>query len=44
MKIVGLDVTHSCTFTGADLRGLHGKGRFGTFLSTITAFYLKYHK
>lgn len=44
IKIVGLDVTHSCQFTGTDLRGLQGRGRFGTFLSQITAFYLKYHQ
>lgn len=44
IKVVGLDVTHSCKFTGEDLRGLQGRGRFGTFLSDITAFYLKYHK
>ena len=44
IKVVGLDVTHSCTFTGSELKGLHGKGRFGTFLSSITAFYLKYHQ
>ncbi|CAL5223594.1 g6133 [Coccomyxa viridis] len=43
-RIVGLDITHSCTFTGPELTGLHGKGRFGTFLSSITAFYLKYHR
>ena len=44
IKIVGLDVTHSCHFTGTDLRGLQGRGRFGMFLSQITAFYLKYHQ
>ncbi|EIE27835.1 hypothetical protein COCSUDRAFT_83455 [Coccomyxa subellipsoidea C-169] len=44
IKIVGLDVTHSCQFTGTELRGLQDRGRFGTFLSEITAFYLKYHK
>ena len=43
-RIVGLDITHSCTFTGDELKGLHGRGRFGTFLSSITAFYLKYHR
>ena len=44
IKVVGLDVTHSCTFTGSELKSLHGKGKFGTFLSSITAFYLKYHQ
>lgn len=44
IKVVGLDVTHSCTFTGSELKGLHGRGKFGTFLSSITAFYLKYHQ
>ena len=43
-RVVGLDVTHSCTFTGAELTGLHGRGKFGTFLSRVTAFYLKYHR
>ena len=43
-KIVGLDITHSCTFTAAELRGLHGRGRFGSFLSDISAFYIEYHK
>ena len=44
IKVVGLDVTHSCQFAGAQLQALAGQGRFGTFLATISAFYLQYHR
>ena len=42
--MVGLDVTHSCLFTGAQLAALAGRGRFGSFLAAITGFYLQYHR
>ena len=44
VKVVGLDVTHSCLFTGAQLAALEGRGRFGSFLAAITGFYLQYHR
>ncbi len=44
LRIVGLDVTHSCLFAGPQLQGLAGRGRFGSFLAAITAFYLQYHR
>ncbi len=44
IRVVGLDVTHSCLFTAEDLQGLAGQGRFGTFLHEITRFYLQYHR
>jgi len=44
IRVVGLDVTHSCLFTAEDLQGLAGHGLFGTFLHEITRFYLQYHR
>ena len=44
VRVVGLDVTHSCLFTGAQLAALAGRGRFGSFLAAITGFYLQYHR
>lgn len=44
VRVVGLDVTHSCQFTAEDLAGLAGQGRFGTFLQQIARFYLQYHR
>lgn len=44
VKMVGLDVTHSCLFTGTQLAALAGRGRFGSFLAAITGFYLQYHR
>eukprot|EP00892_Ulva_mutabilis_P009664 jgi/Ulvmu1/706/UM010_0078.1 len=41
--VVGLDVTHDCIFTGSQLTALKGQGKYGTFLSEITQFYLRYH-
>ena len=42
--VVGLDVTHRCVLTASDLKAMFGQGRFGSFLSAITEFYLGYHK
>ena len=44
IRVVGLDVTHSCLFSAVDLAGLAGQGRFGTFLAQIARFYLQYHR
>ncbi|KAK9815788.1 hypothetical protein WJX72_009484 [[Myrmecia] bisecta] len=44
MRVVGLDVTHTCTFTGGQLAAMRSRGRFGSFLASITRFYLDYHR
>lgn len=45
LKVIGLDVTHKCVLTTADLDGLKGCGsRHGDFLHDISQFYLKYHR
>lgn len=41
---MGLDVTHTCHLTQAQLESLAGQGRYGTFLRDISQFYLQYHK
>lgn len=43
MRVVGLDVTHSVSITGQQLRSLRNRGRFGSFLGQISKFYLQYH-
>lgn len=42
--VVGLDVTHKCVLTAAQIDGMEGRGRHGTFLRSITQFYLDYHR
>lgn len=42
--VVGLDVTHQCRMTAQQLDGLQGRGRHGTFLRSISQFYLDYHR
>lgn len=42
--VVGLDVTHKCVLTAAQINGMEGQGRHGTFLRSITQFYLDYHR
>jgi uridine nucleosidase len=42
--VVGLDVTHECRLTGTQVGELAGRGRHGAFLSSITQFYLQYHR
>ncbi len=42
--VVGLDVTHQCCMTAAQIDGLEGRGRHGTFLRSISQFYLDYHR
>ncbi|KAL4440556.1 hypothetical protein ABPG75_003557 [Micractinium tetrahymenae] len=42
--VVGLDVTHQCKITARQLDGLQGRGRHGTFLRSISQFYLGYHR
>lgn len=42
--VVGLDVTHQCRMSAAAIEGLAGRGRHGTFLHSITQFYLDYHR
>lgn len=44
VRVVGLDVTHKCRFTRAELDALAGRGTFGAFLAETTQYYLKYHK
>lgn len=45
LKVIGLDVTHRCILTTAELDGLKGCGsRHGDFLHDISQFYLKYHR
>lgn len=42
--MVGLDVTHQCHMTTAQIEGLEGRGRHGSFLRSIAQFYLDYHR
>jgi len=42
--LLGLDVTHQCILSAAQIEALKGKGKHGTFLRDITQFYLKYHR
>eukprot|EP00884_Botryococcus_braunii_P001183 jgi/Botrbrau1/11065/Bobra.0302s0007.2 len=44
IKILGLDVTHQTFFTRAQLKGLDGQGRIGSFLNEISQFYLEYYR
>lgn len=43
-QVVGLGVTHRCRLTAAQLAELAGCGRHGAFLSSISDFYLDFHK
>lgn len=43
-RILGLDVTHECRMTHQNIDSVEGKGKYGTFLHSITQFYLKYHR
>lgn len=42
--VVGLDVTHRCVLTTAQIDSMEGRGRHGSFLRAITQFYLDYHR
>lgn len=42
--LVPLDATTQCALTGDELAGMAGCGRYGTFLASITKFYLEYHR
>lgn len=44
VRVVGLDVTHQCIITTAQVEQLKGKGLYGSFIHSITQFYLKYHR
>jgi len=44
VRALGLDVTHRVPLTATQLRALEGRGRFGTFLSQVSQFYLKFHQ
>jgi len=45
VRVVGLDVTHACRLTAAQLEGLGGTGGGpGAFASRISRFYLDYHR
>lgn len=42
--LLGLDVTHTCILTTAEIDALQGAGKYGSFLRDITQFYLEYHR
>ena len=42
--LVPLDVTTRCQLSGSELAGMRGCGAFGSFLCSITQFYLEYHR
>ena len=42
--VVGLDVTHECRMSAQQLEACRGRGRHGTFLHSISQFYLQYHR
>lgn len=44
VRVVGLDVTHSCRLSGADVAALAERGPVGEFAARISAFYLTYHQ
>ena len=44
IRVVGLDVTHSCMITSQQVDKLRGTSRHGNFLHKITQFYMQYHK
>lgn len=43
-NILGLDVTHQCILTTQEIEELKGQGAHGSFLHSITQFYLDYHR
>ena len=45
LKVIGLDVTHSCVMTAQELDELeHCGSKHGRFIHSISQFYLKYHR
>ena len=42
--VLGLDVTHKCRMSTGDIEDIKGRGKHGTFLHSITQFYLQYHR
>lgn len=44
VRLLGLDVTHQCRMTQEDIDGVRGRGEYGTFLHSISQFYLQYHR
>ncbi|KAK9847787.1 hypothetical protein WJX84_001186 [Apatococcus fuscideae] len=44
VRLVSLDVTHQVEFTSKDMDALHGRGRFGSFISDISKFYIEYYR
>ncbi|GIL67298.1 hypothetical protein Vafri_20727, partial [Volvox africanus] len=44
LHILGLDVTQKCRLTGEQLLAMHGMGKYGTFVSKISQFYLNFHR
>ncbi|MEW5303721.1 MAG: hypothetical protein WDW36_006385 [Sanguina aurantia] len=44
VRVVGLDVTHSCLMTAAQLDHLASCGPVGSFVHSIAQFYLGYHR
>lgn len=43
-QVIGLDITHRCHMTGAELDGLREAGAHGKFVHQISQFYLQYHQ
>ncbi|KAL3135331.1 hypothetical protein ABBQ32_007524 [Trebouxia sp. C0010 RCD-2024] len=44
IRMVGLDVTHTCVMYREQMDALKGQGKYGTFLHQICQFYLQYHR
>jgi uridine nucleosidase len=44
VRVVGLDVTHTCRLQSAEVEALAARGPVGEFAAKISAFYLAYHK
>ncbi|KAK9800239.1 hypothetical protein WJX73_004601 [Symbiochloris irregularis] len=42
--LVPLDVTTQCKLSGTELTAMNGCGAYGSFLASITHFYLEYHR
>ncbi|EFJ52845.1 hypothetical protein VOLCADRAFT_55637 [Volvox carteri f. nagariensis] len=44
LRILGLDVTQKCRLSGEQLEAMQDKGKYGTFISRISQFYLNFHR
>ena len=43
-RLVALDTSQQCRLTADQLEGMRGRGKYGSFLADITAFYLQFHR